>query len=166
MEFASKGLANAGLATGIIGTALGTLGSGLIGGNVLGVGGNAYVSKDVFDAQLQLIDANKQIAILNADLNTETKIVDAYKSSVERENKIREELKTEIAAVEKAVADNAAAQSVINATMSNQVNLNTSKIAQLFGLTQLIIPNASVQPGWGGVSIMPTGCTTVGTTTT
>ena len=38
MEYASKGVANAGLATGIIGTALGVLNNGF--GNIFGVGNN------------------------------------------------------------------------------------------------------------------------------
>lgn len=163
-EFASKGVGTAGLTTGIIGTALGAMANGFASGIFGGNCGNnkpQYVSKEVFDVQLQLIDAQKSNAILAADLNTETKIVDAFKSSVERENKIRDELKTEIAAVDQKLNDNIAAQSVINAQVASQVNLNTSQISQLFSLTQLTIPNRSVNPGWGNVYITPTGGGTI-----
>lgn len=146
MEYASKTVANAGLTTGIIGTALGAMGTGLLGG--LTGGNNQYVSKEVFDTQVQLIDTQKENAILKADLNTETKIVDAFKASVERENKIREELKEEIRAVDKKITDNIASQAVINCQMSSQIGLNTSQIAQLFAMTKMVIPNANICPGW------------------
>ena len=146
MEYASKAVGTAGLTTGIIGTSLGALGSGILG-NVIG-GNNNYVSKEVFDVQLQLIDANKQNAILSADLSTEVKISDAFKAAVDRENKIRDELKSEINDLEKKVSDNIASQAVINATFGSQINLLNSQTTQLFGMTKLVIPNASVCPGW------------------
>lgn len=151
MEYASKAVGTAGLTTGIIGTSLGAIGTGILG-NVLGGNGNQYVSKDVFDVQLQLIDAQKNNAILAADLNTEKKIVDAFTASIDRENKIREELRESIASVDKKLNDNIAAQAVINCQMSSQINLNTSKIGQLFEMTKLVIPNASVSPGWDKAS--------------
>ena len=35
------------------------------------------------------------------------------------------------------------------------------QIAQLQGLTKIVVPNTSVCPGWGNVTITPGGTTTV-----
>lgn len=153
MEFTSRGVGNAGLTTGIIGTGLGVLNSGLFG-NILNQN-NQYVSKETFDVQMKLVDAQKQNAIMASELSTEVKISDAFKAGVERENKIRDELKTELKMLEQKVDSNAAAQAVINAQYGSQINLNNSKIAQLFTLTQLTIPNSSINPGWGNVTVTP-----------
>jgi hypothetical protein len=36
----------------------------------------------------------------------------------------------------------------------------TAQIAQLYGLTKLVIPNGSVCPGWGNVTVTPAAATT------
>jgi hypothetical protein len=36
------------------------------------------------------------------------------------------------------------------------------QIGQLFGLTKLVVPNNSVCPGWGNVTITPSTTTTTG----
>lgn len=113
MEYASNGKGNLGVTLGAIGTGLSTLGSMGILPNMVNTG-NSYVTKDMLDLQLKLVASDKENAILKADLNTETKIVDAFKSTLERENKIRDELKTEIKELDRKVSDNAAAQAVIN----------------------------------------------------
>lgn len=165
MEFASNGKGNLGVTLGAIGTGLSALNSnGMLGGLFNGGQSPTYVTKDVFDLQMQLVDSNKKNAILEADLNTETKIVDAFKASIQRENGIRDELKQQIREVEAKVDANAASQGVINAQIGSQVNLNTSQIGQLFSLTKFVIPNTNVCPGWGQVQIQPMTCGNTGTT--
>jgi len=129
----------------VIGTALGgvaTLGNGLLG---LGLNNNNnYIDKDTLDLQLKLVSAEKDNAILAADLASEKKMVQVYNAANDKINAVRDELNTAIRAVDNKVDANAATQGVINAQVGSQLNINTSQIAQLFAMTKLVIPNSSV----------------------
>lgn len=153
MEYASNGKGNLGVTLGAIGTGASAL--PLIT-NMLGGGGNNYVNKETFDVQLQLINAQKDNAILAADLSSEKKMVEVFNASLNKTNAVRDELIAEIRTLEHKFDDNVAAQAVLNAQMGSQLGINTSQIAQLFSLTQLKIPNTSVCPGWGNVTVTPT----------
>ena len=48
-----------------------------------------------------------------------------------------------------------AEQAVFNATATATMNCMSGQIAQLFALTKLVIPNSSVCPGWGNVTVAP-----------
>lgn len=48
-----------------------------------------------------------------------------------------------------------AEQAVFNATATATMNCMGNQIAQLFALTKLVVPNASVCPGWGNVTVTP-----------
>ena len=139
-EFASKGVANAGLATGIIGTSLGVLGGGL--GNLLGgvfngggVAGVASENMPVTRYELQmedkLISKDSEIALLKSEKYTDQKIVDVY-----------ERLSSRINGVEQQIA----AQAVYNATNTATLSCLQNQVAQLQGLTKLIVPITSVCP--------------------
>lgn len=166
MEYASKGVATAGLTTGIIGTGLGVLGSGILGNMFTNPTNHNYVDKDTLALQMQLVDAQKENAILAADLSSEKKMVEVFNAANNKIASVRDELNASIHNLEAKVDANAASQAVINAQYGSQINLNTSQISQLFALTKLTIPNSSVNPGWGNVCIMPTGCGTISSTGT
>ena len=164
MDYASRGTGTAALTTGIIGTGLGALNSGLFGG-LFGGGAAAqqnYVTRDMLELQMKLVDSQKENAILNADLSSEKKMVEVFNASLNRTNAVRDELSQRIREVEAKVDANAASQAVINCQCNSNLTLLNSQIGQLFSLTQLKIPNTSVCPGWGGVTVTPTP---VGTTT-
>lgn len=166
MEYSSNAKGNLGVTLGSIGTGLGVLGSGILG-NVLGVGGSTaaqqnYVTKDMMELQLQLAASQKDNSILTAELSSEKKMVEVFNAATDKINNVRDELGTRIREVEMKVDANAAAQSVINCQANSNLNLLNSQIGQLFSLTQLKIPNTSVCPGWGGVTVTPTP---IGTTT-
>ena len=173
MEFASKSTAGAALGTGIAGLSLGVLNSGLLGrGGLLGGMGyngadavtmqnNPYVTKDMLELQMRLVDSQKENAILSADLSSEKKMVEIFDAATNKTNAVRDELLGRIREVEAKVDSNAAAQSVINCQCNSNLNLLNSQVGQLFSLTQLKVANSSVCPGWGPVTITPgTGGTT------
>lgn len=159
-EFASNGKANAGLATGIIGTTLGGLltlgnGTGLLGG----IGGNnmvdsRYVSKDDLNMAIALAQKDSEIALLKSEQNTEIKIADVYERVMTRVNADRREQD----------AWNTS-QSVANAQMSAAIAANATSIASLQNccnqITMLKVPNSAVCPGWGQVTVTPANGTTV-----
>lgn len=148
-EFASKGVAGSGLGLGIAGTALGVLNGGL--GNLFGGLGNCGCSENNLINRYELglenkiVNKDTEIALLKSNIYTDQKIADVY-----------ERLNTKIGVVEAGIN----AQAVYNAANTATIGCIQGQVAQLFGLTKLVVPNTSVCPGWGDVNI------TVPTTTT
>ena len=145
-EFASKGVAGSGLGLGIAGTALGVLNGGL--GNLLngmggigGCGNNQYINRYEMELENKIVNRDSEIALLKSNIYTDQKIADVY-----------ERLNTKIGGVEAAVNT----QAVYNATMNGAINCMQGQIGQLFSLTKLVVPNTSVCPGWGNITISPT----------
>lgn len=149
-EFASKGVAGSGLGLGIAGTALGLLNGGL--GNILGTGyNNCGCSENMMINRYELNQENKiakletEVALRDANIFTDQKIADVY-----------ERLDAKIRNVEAGIN----AQAVYNATNTATINCIQGQVAQLFSLTKLVVPNTSVCPGWGNVTITPSTTTT------
>lgn len=149
-EFASKGVAGSGLGLGIAGTALGVLNGGL--GNILGGFGNNngcsennYVNRYELGLENKIVAKDTEIALLKSNIYTDQKISEVY-----------ERLNLKIAGVEAAVNT----QAVVNASMTSTISCMQGQIAQLQGLTKLVVPNTSVCPGWGNVTITPSTTTT------
>lgn len=140
-----------------------TLLGGLGGLNGTGCQGNDYVSKETFEMQTKLTEAEKNNAILSADLASEKKMVEVYNATTDKINNVREELSGRVLDLERQVASNAAAQGVINCSMQSSLAVANSQIAQLMSLTMLKIPNTSVCPGWGEVKVAPVTTTTTTT---
>ena len=150
-EFASKGVAGAGLGTGIAGLALGVLNGGL--GNILGTGynQNCGCSENMMVNRYELTQESKiakletEVALRDANIFTDQKIADVY-----------ERLDSKIRGLEAGLN----AQAVYNATNTATINCIQGQVAQLFSLTKLVVPNTSVCPGWGNVTITPSTTTT------
>ena len=151
-EFASRGVAGSGLGLGIAGTALGILNGGL--GNIFnGVNNNCGCSENMLVNRYELNQENRiakletEVALRDANIFTDQKIADVY-----------EKLDGRIRGVEAGLN----AQSVYNATNTAAINCIQGQVAQLFSLTKLVVPNTSVCPGWGNVTITPSTTTTTG----
>lgn len=148
-EFASKGVAGSGLGLGIAGTALGVLNGGL--GNILGGYNNCGCSENMMVNRYELQQENRiakletEVALRDANIFTDQKIAEAY-----------ERLDAKIRGVEAGLN----AQAVYNATNTAAINCIQGQVAQLFSLTKLVVPNTSVCPGWGNVTITPSTTTT------
>lgn len=148
-EFASKGVAGSGLGLGIAGTALGVLNGGLgnlFGGlNNCGCSENNLINRYELELENKIVNKDTEIALLKSNIYTDQKIAEVY-----------ERLNTKINGVEAVVNT----QAVVNASMTGVINCMQGQIAQLQGLTKLVVPNTSVCPGWGEVNV------TIPTTTT
>jgi PPE-repeat protein len=186
-EFASKGVAGAGLGLGIAGTSLALLNGGL--GNIFGtntannvvadevattipfVAGamangfgrnttaqecfeNTYVSQHELDMQNDCSQKDATIAKLESEKYTDSVGLEVYKY-------FDEQLKT----LNQKLCDSNKDQAVINAQVESGLNVQNSQIASLSNtlasITKTVIPNASVCPGWGNVSVNPTSGSTV-----
>ena len=134
-EFASKGIAGAGLGTGIAGLALGVLNGGLgnlFGGvNAMVPSENQYITRYEMEMEDKLMGKDSEISLLKSEKYTDEKIVDVY-----------ERLSGRIAGVEQQIA----AQAVYNATNTATLSCIQNQIAQLQGLTKLVVPITSVCP--------------------
>ena len=134
-KYASKGIGGT-----AVGLAIGALGlEGLRGGLGGILGGGCGCSEDhavnryELALQQELAAKDSRISLLESNIYVDSKIADVY-----------ERLNTKIGAVEAAVN----AQAVFNATTTATVNCINGQIAQLMSLTKLVIPNASICPGW------------------
>lgn len=148
-EFASKGVAGSGLGLGIAGTALGVLNGGLSnifsGGNSCNCGNQHYINRYEMELENKIVSRDGEIALLKSNIYTDQKIADVY-----------ERLNTKIAGVEGAINT----QAVLNASMTSTIGCIQGQVAQLQSLTKLVVPNTSVCPGWGNVTITPATTTT------
>lgn len=153
IEYASKGVAGAGLGTGIAGLTLGVLNGGLSGllGGGCGMGRNGWCSENSTVNRYELSQESKiaklesEIALRDANIYNDQKMLELYKY-----------IDGKLECVNNALAG----QAVWNATQTANINCMQGQIGQLFGLTKLVVPNTSVCPGWGNVTITPSTTTT------
>ena len=137
----SAGVAGAGLGLGIAGTALGLLsGNGLNG--LLG-GGNQCNDTRTISA------LESEIAKLKSERYTDKVGTEVYAEL----NKKFNEIGQFVAGMDK----NSAVAEAINA---ERISCLTNRVAALEALTKVVVPNSSVCPGWGNVTITPAAATT------
>lgn len=151
-EFASRGVGAAGLTTGIIGTAFGAMNSGLLN-NLFG-GGNANCNPD--NMPINRYEATMQGRI--AELETEVKLRDANFYALGEVGKLRDYMETKFDKVEQQICQ----QQTYNAANTAAMGCMQGQIAQLMSLTRLVVPNTSICPGWGDVTIAPAAAPTTG----
>lgn len=182
MEYASKGVGNTalGLSIGALGVEL--LGGGL-SGLLGGVGGrnaaavdtaamlgpvmgavagaamngnrtcseNTPVSRYELGLQQTIAAKDSEIADLKASQYTDQKLVEVYTSLDRKANELRDLIqknKDEQNGIN-------LQQAVYNGTNTAAVACLQGQVAQLQGLTKLVIPNGSCCPGWGEVKVTP-----------
>ena len=142
---ASSATGNAALTTGIIGTALGVLnnggcGNGLLGGLFGGNNGcqcneNMLVNRYELAMQQTIAAKDARIGLLESNIYTDQKIADVY-----------ERLNTKINANKDAQDAVNLQQAVYNGTNTAALTCLQGQVAQLFGLTKLIVPTSSICP--------------------
>ena len=149
-DFASKGVAGAGLGLGIAGTALGLLnGNGLAGI----FGGNPGMMCPE-NQPVNRYEAAQAARI--AELETEVKLRDANFYTLGEMGKLRDYVDGRLTKVEGELCN----QRVVNAQIIGNTTCMAGQIQQLYGLTKLIVPNGSICPGWGDVTVAVTPTTT------
>lgn len=152
-EFASKGVAGAGLGTGIAGLTLGVLNGGL--GNLFGgwnncnanfaCSENMAVNRFELGQESKIAKLESDIALRDANIYNDQKLLELYKY-----------FDGEVKRIDRTLCE----QAVYNATQTGVIGCIQGQIAQLQSLTKLVVPNSSVCPGWGNVTITPSATTT------
>ena len=153
-------------ALGIIGTVLG--GTALAGGNgVLGnvLGGNSCachentpVNRYELGLTNEIASKDGKIALLESNIYTDQKLATTYATLNGQINDLAAEVRANKDA-QTAINMN---QAVYNGTTTAAIGCIQNNIAQLYSLTSLKIPNTSVCPGWGNVTITPAAAPTTG----
>lgn len=132
MEYASKGVAGTGLGLGIAGTALGAM--DLLGGLA------AMVRRPQSDGDRPVTRFEMGLyQTINAKDNEITML-----KSAQYTDRAAAGLQAQIGA-----------QTAVNATVAANLSCLQTQLTQLQGMTKVVIPNANIAPGWGGVAIEP-----------
>ena len=126
----TRGIATGGLTTGIIGTALGVMNNGGLGG-ILGGGWGNNCGGAMFAWERELSHKDAEIGSLRADLATDRKILELYQYVDGRMRNIEGQL---------------CQQAVVNAQVTANISCMQNQIATLNGLTKTVIPIASICP--------------------
>lgn len=148
-EYASRGVANAGLTTGIIGTA--GFGLNLLGNLLNGMTANGCCNSD--NMAVNRYEAQQSARI--AELETEVKLRDANTYTLGEVGKLRDYMERKFDRVEHELAD----QRVYNATNTVTISCIQNQVTELLNLTKRVVPNGSICPGWGDVTVSITPAT-------
>ena len=141
-EYASNvnAKANAGLTTGIIGTSLGAIASGILGnggigglfgGNCSGCGENATVNRYEMNLVRENDNLRTQVALRDANTYTDQKLLEVYRYFDGKIEGVNAQL---------------CQQSVVNAQIAANISCMQNQIAVLSGLTKTVIPIGNVCP--------------------
>ena len=142
-EFASNGKANAGLATGIIGTSIGgllALGSGLLNGNGFAMRNGCCAEDHLinrYDLQKEqdIAKLETENSLLRANIYTDQKLADLY-----------ERLDSKIRVNEAAINQQAVYNATNNATNTSTIACLQNQVACLQALTKVVIPGTNICP--------------------
>jgi hypothetical protein len=154
MNFAKRGVANAGLTTGIIGTAFGALNSGLFNGGLFGGGAacaeNMPVNRYELDLERTITNKDTEIAYLKGRDAAKSDSLELYRYIDGRFRGVEAQISQ---------------QAVVNAQITANLGCLQSSVAALQALTKTVIPIGNVCPNpmpefnsW----VAPTAPTTAG----
>ena len=141
MEMENNRYASKGVAGTALGLGAGALGVELLRGGLGGILGNGNIGCNE-DHYVNRYEATQSAKI--AELETEVKLRDANTFTMAEMNKLRDYFDGRISILEHELCD----QRVYNATNTATISCIQGQIAQLASLTKIVIPNASICPGW------------------
>lgn len=151
-HYASKGVAGTGLGLGIAGTALGVLAGGLNGAGLFNANGNSggcsenhYINRYEASQSARIAELETEVKLRDSNIYTDSKILELYKY-----------VDGKFGCIENQLCD----QRVYNATNTATISCIQAQVAQLASLTKIVVPNTSVCPGWGDVTVSVTPAAT------
>lgn len=137
VNYATNGKGNLAVALGAVGTGLSVLGES---GILPGLGGSGE---------------NKPVTRYEMNMSQENAILRAKLETVEKMNELSRDFSAQLQNVKDAQAEINQNQATYNVANTAAVSVIQSQVQQLMGMTKLVIPNGSVNPGWGPVTIIP-----------
>lgn len=166
-EFTTKSQGNLNTVLGTIGT-IGAVGGAMLNGcgglgGLFGVGcnnggcsENTLINRYELNLTQEIAAKDAENALLKAEIYGDQKLVEAYQNLQGQINAVAAEMR---ANKDEQNGINLQ-QAVYNGTNTATISCIQSQVAQLMGLTKLVVPNTSVCPGWGNVTITPATTTT------
>lgn len=148
---ASAGVGGAGLGLGIAGTAL-----GLLNGNAGNILGGLFGGGCGCNYQTSALMA--ELAKEKSERYTEHVGTEVYKQFA----KERKETQDQISALFAAIAQMDKNFAVKDAVTGERLGCLGRKVEDIYDVFKLVVPNSSVCPGWGNVTITPATATTTG----
>jgi hypothetical protein len=148
-KYASKGVAGTALGLGI-----GALGVEVLRGGLGGILGNGGGHGE--EHLVNRFEAAQQARI--AELETEVKLRDANTYTLGEVGKLRDYMESRLGVIEREICD----QRTYNAVNTATISCIQGQIATLMGLTKVVIPNASICPGYGNVTVTPAAAPAAG----
>lgn len=145
--------ANAGITLGTIGTAISGV-NALTGGALNNLFSGMTGRNCDHEAQYTRYDAAKDAEI--AALKSAIELRDANTYTDQKLLEMYRYVDGKLDGVNAAIC----AQNVYNATNSAAINCINNQVATLMSLTKVVVPNSSICPGWGNVSVAVTPTTT------
>lgn len=147
---ASAGVGGTGLGLGIAGTAL-----GLLNGNAGNVLGGLFGGCGCQNQTSQLL---AELAKEKSERYTDQVGTEVYKQFAKERN----ETQAQISALFAAIAQLDKTVSVNEAVTGERVTCLRKDVNNIYDVFKLVVPNSSVCPGWGNVTITPATSTTTG----
>jgi hypothetical protein len=134
-KYASRGVGGTalGLSIGALGVEALRGGFGGLFGNAVGCSEDHMVNRYELALHQELAAKDSKIGLIESNIYTDTKIADVY-----------EKLNNKIGCLESQICE----QKVYNATNTAAISCIQGQIAQLASLTKVVVPNASICPGW------------------
>lgn len=117
---------------------------------------NQPISRYEANLLLALNNKDAEIANLKSDQYTDQKIVE---TTTYLQGLIRQ-LEAEVRKNKEEQCQINTQQAVYNGANTATLQCMQNQIAQLYGLTKLVVPNTAVCPGWGDVAVTPKTATT------
>lgn len=146
---------------------IGWIAEKLFNGNLFNGGGcpngaDAPISRYEASMMNEMAGKDSKIALLEAQIYTDQQTDKKVGEAIAFVRSEVKELAAEVRAFEKEQNAINLQQAVYNGVNTSAVECIKGQIAQLMGLTKLVVPNASVCPGWGNVTVTPAATTTAG----
>jgi hypothetical protein len=146
-SYASKGIAGTALGLGIGALGVEALRGGF--GNILGGGGGCDHGYSRYDAEKdsRIAALETEVKLRDANTYTDQKLLEMYKY-----------VDGKFGIVEAQLCE----QRVYNATNTAAIACVQGQVAELMALTKRVVPNGSICPGWGDVTVSVTPAPTTG----
>lgn len=109
------------------------------------------VTRHEMDLLREIIDGKQANAILTAQADVDKKIVDVYNALAKQDKELIAKIESNYKEQSKVNMD----QAVYNGVNTATLNCMQGRIDELLALTARRVPNTSVCPGWGDVTVTP-----------
>lgn len=137
-------------------------GGNFLGGNRCGNGADGSISRYEAGMMNELAGKDSKIALLEAQIYTDQQTDKKVGEAIAFVRGEMKELANELRNFEKEQCTVNREQAVYNGVNTATIQCMQGQIQTLLGVTKVVIPNSSICPGWGTVTVTPATTPTTG----